>query len=112
MYFEVVVEVILALFAVFGFYSAAGMAVEAIFKSDRCAVAVEIQSPEDLNNLDLLLHDAVNGFVGFRPRRLIVIADSSLFAADGESGGESGLGEEADKLLEKYGAECIKAERM
>ncbi len=99
---QIIIEIIVAVFAVFGFYSFFGMAVDAIFRPDNSLVAIEIRDSNDIENIDLLLQDAVSGS---RRGKIIVIVDESVFSRIAVQGGKYRLGENVDTLLQKYGVE-------
>lgn len=98
------ISVLVALFAVFGFYCAARVLFELLFSSDRLAVAVEVMSEEDVSELDLLMREAHGSFLRRRAVRLVVLISVELM------NGTVGAGEELfppyRDLLDRYGADC------
>ena len=104
MLFGYVIEVSVALFAVFGFYCAVRMFFELLFTPGQIAVAVEVREREDAEELDMLLHEARSTFLRKGKARIVVLLSSELMD------GTVGKGEELDphygELLDEYGAEC------
>lgn len=104
MLFEMLWRVAVALFAAFGLYCAMRMLVEALFSSDRIAVAIEVETHGDAEELDMLLHEARVVFGRRRGTRLIVLLSSALM--DGTLGTGTELTPACEELLDRYGAEC------
>ena len=104
MFFEMLWRVAVAMLAAFGLYCALRMLVEALFSSDRIAVAVEVETYGDAEDLDMLLHEARVVFGRRRGMRLIVLLSSSLM--DGTLGTGTELSHACEEILDRYGAEC------
>ena len=104
MLFAYVADVSVALFAVFGFYCTVRLAFELVFTPGQIAVAVEVRDQTDVQELDLLLHEARSTFLRKGKSRIVVLLSSELMD------GTVGKGEELDlryaELLDEYGAEC------
>ena len=96
--------VILALFAVFGFFCAVRIFAERIWIPEQLVVAIEILDLEDAEMLDMLLHEAVSAFSRRRAMRVVILLSASLM--DGRVGEGDELLPEYRALLERYGAEC------
>ena len=103
MLWQVVLEVLAAMFAVFGFYCAMRMAVDLLWKPSQICIAVTVQNKKDAEMLDVLLHEAYSAF--FRKgRRIVVLLSAELM--DGTVGVGEELLEKYSDLLQSYGAEC------
>lgn len=97
MQYEVILEIIVALFAVFGAYTAIRTLAEAIFRSKNILVALEIKSNEDANDIDFLLREARHSFTVRGARGRVVVLLSSRFEHN----------EAVREIIEKERAECI-----
>ena len=104
MFFEMLWRVGVALFAAFGLYCALRMLAEAMFSSDRIAVAIEVETHADAEALDMLLHEARVVFGRQRGMRLIVLMSAALM--DGTLGTDMELSPACEEILARYGAEC------
>ena len=104
MLFGYVIEVAVALFAVFGFYCAARMFCELLFSPSQIVVAIEVREKQDAQELDMLLHEARSAFLRKGRARLVVLVSADLM--DGTVGEGEELFPLYDELLEEYGAEC------
>ena len=103
MLFYLILEVSVALFAVFGFYCALRMVADLFWAPRQLYAAVEVQNKEDAEMLDVLLHEAYSAF--FRKgHRIVVLLSSDLM--DGTVGVGEELFDQYSDLLELYGAEC------
>ncbi len=104
MFFSYVIEVTVALFAVFGFYCVIRLFCELLFAPSQLAVAVEVREREDAEMLDMLLQDARGAFLRRGHARLVVLLSYELMD------GTVGIGEELlphyKELLEQFDAEC------
>ena len=104
MFFSYVIEVCVALFAVFGFYCAARFFFELLFAPSQLAVAVEVREREDAEMLDMLLREARGSFLRRGRARLVVLLSYDLMD------GSVGIGEELlphyKELLEQFDADC------
>ena len=103
MLLQVILEVLVALFAVFGFYCALRAFADLMWSSKQLYIAIEIQSREDADMLDVLLHEAHSAL--FRKGRRIVVLLSAVLM-DGTVGVGEDLLEPYAELLDRYGAEC------
>ena len=76
MQYEVVLEIIIAVFAVYGIYSAIRTLAEAMFRSKNIVVALEIKTNEDASELDYLLSEAREAFTvrGVRGRIIVLLS--------------------------------------
>lgn len=104
MFFRLLIEVAVAMFAAFGVYCALHAMAELLFPTHQIAVAVEIATPEDAENLDALLYDAKRMFRRRGGMRTVVLLSADLM--DGRVGRGEELFDEYDELLDRYGAEC------
>lgn len=96
-------EIAVALLAVIGFYCVVKIGLEWLFFPRNVLVAVEVNTREDADMLDVLLHEA--GSASFRKcsRRTVVLIASELM--DGTVGFGDALLEEYEELLYYYGAD-------
>ena len=94
----------LLVFAVFGLWCVLRMVAEILFSPDQIAVAVQIQTEEDAEMLDMLLHEARSAFLRKGKARLVVLLASELM--DGTLGEGEDLYPEYQELIDLYGAEC------
>ena len=99
---QIIIEIIVAVFAVLGFYSIFGMAADAIFCPDNSLIAIEIRDTNDIEDLDLLLQNAACGACR---GKIVVIVDEAVFSEIAVRGGKYRLGENVDVLIEKYGVD-------
>lgn len=104
MFLEILLRIGVALFAAFGLICALQMLVRLLFCSDRLAGAVVVQSREDAEELDQLLHEARVTFGGCGTSRLLVLISTSLM--DGTLGVGEECNDECLELLACYDADC------
>ena len=104
MYWRTILEVVAALFAVFGFACAVRMLTEVLFAAEQISVAVEIKTKEDADMLEMLLHEAQSAFLRKGHARLTVLLSTELM--DGTVGAGEELSDDIVELLDRYGAEC------
>lgn len=103
MLWDILLEVMAAMFAVFGFYCALRMAADLFWNPKQLCIAVEVRNTKDAEMLDVLLHEAYSAF--FRKgRRIVVLLSSELM--DGTVGLGEELFEKYSDLIDTYGAEC------
>ncbi|MBQ7384112.1 MAG: hypothetical protein IJV72_04900 [Clostridia bacterium] len=99
MYLKIAVEMIAALLAVFGLYSAVRLLMQKLFGSEKIFLTVEIKSREDAKNADMLIREAMSAFLVTSSCRVAALISSEL-AADAELIETLGL----------WGVECYIAE--
>ena len=104
MFFRMLIEVAVAMFAAFGVYCALHAMAELLFPTQQIAVAVEIRTMEEMENLDTLLYDAKQVFWRRGGMRTVVLLSADLM--DGRAGRGDELLDRYDEILERYGAEC------
>ena len=104
MFFRMLIEVGVAMFAAYGIYCALKALAELLFPTRQIAVAVEVRTPDDAEKLDLLLHEARMAFWRRGGTRTVVLLSADLM--DGRVGRGDELFAQYDELLERYGAEC------
>ena len=104
LFWEAFWKTAIALFTVFGFYCALRTFLELLYTPSAIAVAVEVQTREDADMLDMLLHEAESAFLRKGRVRLVVLLSTALM--DGTVGFGEELLEEYEALLDRYGAEC------
>ena len=104
MLWELILQVAVALFAIFGFYCALRLFTDLFFASEQIAVAVEIRDQKDAEMLDVLLHEAWSAFFRKRHARLVVLLSYELM--DGRVGVGEVLFPAYLEILERWGAEC------
>ena len=101
----IVLEIILAAFAVIGFYSVLKLIGELIFPYDYLDVAVRIYDEEQIERLDVILDVAASKSSRRRGEGIVVLISSHLMT------GAMGYGEvlrpELEALLRSYGADCF-----
>lgn len=95
MYFRIAAEVVLALFAVFGLYSAARLTVQKLFGDKRIFLAVEILTESDARLAEGLIREALGTYYITASSRIAVIVRKELLD-----------GEELVRIIDKYGVEC------
>ena len=104
MFFLYVIEAMVALFAIFGFYCMIKLFCELLFAPSQLAVAVEVRAREDAEMLDMLLREAQGSLLRIGRARLVVLLSYELMD------GTVGIGEELlphyKELLEQFDAEC------
>ena len=104
MFFRMLIEVGVAMFAAYGILCAFKVGAELLFPSQQIVVAIEVRTKEDADALDVLLYDA-KSLVWRRGRtRTVVLLASDLM--DGRVGYGEALLEPYASLIERYGAEC------
>ena len=104
MFFRILIEVAVAMFAAWGVYCALHAIAELLFPTHQISVAVEIRTMEDIENLDTLLYDAKQMFGRRGGMHTVVLLSSDLM--DGRAGRGDELLDRYDEILERYGAEC------
>ena len=95
MYFRIAAEVVLALFAVFGLYSAVRLLAQKLFGDKRIFLAVEILTEDDARIAEGLIREALGTYYITASSRLAVIVSEKL-----------SNDEELMDIIELYGAEC------
>ena len=95
MYFRIAAEVVLALFAVFGLYSAARLTVQKLFGDKRIFLAIEILTESDARLAEGLIREALGTYYITASSRIAVIVRKELLD-----------GEELVRIIDKYGVEC------
>ena len=95
MYFRLAIEIILALFSVFGIYSALRLVVQRFFGDGRIFLAVEILSAEDADRAEDTIREAFESFLLAPSGRLAVIISEELCSDEGLM-----------DIIAEYGAEC------
>ena len=101
--FRILIAVVAALFSVFGFYCAVRTIGEMLFPARRLSVAVEVRDKRDVEDLDMLLDEAVKASLG-GGARLVVLMSVELM--DGTVGFGDELSDYYADLLDRFGAEC------
>ena len=99
MFWSLFFGISLAVFAVFGFACATQMILDACFPLRQIGTAVEINTAEDAELLEMLLQEAKKGFLrGRSPRRAVLLSEALC------ENGEIPLN--ILKILKKHGADC------
>lgn len=101
---HLIVEIAVAIFAVFGFYCALRWVADLLFLPKQPALAIEIREKEDADMLNVLLHEAYSAFLHRRQVRIVVLISSALM--NGVLGEGEELYDSYAALLERYGADC------
>ncbi len=104
MFFTILWDVTVALFAVFGFYCAVKAFAELLFASSRICVAIEVRSLEDAEMLEELLCEARSCYLRKSRARPLVLISTELM--EGSVGEGEELFEEYTELLSRHGADC------
>lgn len=104
MFFTVLWDVTVALFAVFGFYCAVKALAELLFASSCIAVAIEVQSMEQAEMLEELLCEARACYLRKSRAHPLVLISTELM--EGGMGEGEELFEKYSELLSRYGADC------
>ena len=104
MFFRMLIEVGVAMFAAYGIYCALKAMAEILFPAKQMAVAVEVCNEEDAEALDMLLYEAKLSFLRRGRTHLVVLLSTALM--DGRVGLGDEIFEPYASLLERYGAEC------
>ena len=104
MLYDLILEASVALFAVYGFTCALRAFANFLGAPPQLMVAVEVQSKEDADMLDVLLHEAYSAFFQRRRTRVVVLISQALM--DGTVGEGEELFDRYSDLLDVYGAEC------
>ena len=99
----ILAEIVVALFAVVGFYCVVKIGLEWLFYPRNIVVAVEVNTREDADMLDVLLHEAESASFRKCNRRTVVLIASELM--DGTVGFGDVLLEKYEELLYCYGAD-------
>lgn len=99
----ILAEVAVALLAVFGLYCAVKIGLEWLFFPCNVVIAVEVNTREDADMLDVLLHEAESASFRKKSRRTVVLISVDLM--DGTVGFDDVLLEEYEELLDRYGAD-------
>lgn len=104
MLFEYVIDVSIAVFAVFGFLCAVHMLAELFFAPTQLSVAVEVRVSEDAEMLDMLLREAASSSLRRGRARLVVLLSADLM--DGTVGEDEELLPNYQEIIDRWGAEC------
>ncbi|MBO5416348.1 MAG: hypothetical protein J6A83_06940 [Clostridia bacterium] len=78
MYLRATVEIIAALFAVFGLYSAVRLITQKLFGSEKIFLVVEIKERADAENAYMLIREAMSAFLVTSSCRVAVIVSPEL----------------------------------
>ncbi len=104
MFLQMLLELGVAMLAIYGLSCAARAVTEWLFPQKRLAMAVELCTEEDARNLDLLLSMARASVMRAGRGRICVLISTELM--QGQMGQDLTLYEEYEALLAQYGAEC------
>ena len=104
MFLQMLLELGVAMLAIYGLSCAARVLTEWIFPQKRLVMAVELCTEEDARDLDLLLSMARTSVMRRGRGRICVLISTELM--QGQMGQDLTLYEEYEALLEQYGAEC------
>ena len=103
MLLQVILDVWVAMLAVFGFYCAVRTVADMLWAPHQLFVAIEVRERADAEMLDVLLHEAYAAF--FRKGKQIVVLFSNELM-NGTVGVGEQLYEKYSDLLDTYGADC------
>ena len=92
---KTIFEVLVAGFAVFGFYFSMMLLFQKLTSKGRVIIAVEILTGEAADNSDLLVREAVSRFFTLRRDSVAIIVTSELL-----------LNPNLKKTVERYGLDC------
>lgn len=104
MFFELVMQILVALFAVFGFCCTVHIFSELLFSPEQIAVAIEVRESKDAEMLDALLCEARSLFLRKGRARLVVLLSAELM--DGTVGEGEDLLPDYQETIDRWGAEC------
>ena len=104
MLFYFILEATVALLAGYGFYCALRAFANLLGVPRQLMVAIEVQTKEDADMLDVLLHEAYSAFFQKKRARVVVLFSQTLM--DGTIGHGEDLFDKYSDLLDVYGAEC------
>ena len=105
---RVIFEIILAAFAVFGFYCAIRTVGELFLPVRPLSVAIKLYEEGQVSKLDILLQSARGSFFARRRNRIVVLISASLM--QGCMGYGEVLRPEIEALLRRYDADCFVVE--
>ncbi len=95
MYLKLAVDIIAALFAVFGIYSAVRLMAQKLFGSDKIFLCVEIKSAKEAENADILVREALSAFLMTSSCRVAMLVPTELVG-----------NEDILRAIDVYGVEC------
>jgi hypothetical protein len=83
MYFRIAAEVVLAMFSVFGVYSAARLVMQKFFSDKRIFLAIEIRTDDDVSFAEGLIKEALGIYYLTSSSRIAVIVPKEMFCDKG-----------------------------
>ena len=108
MFWKMVLEIGVALFAVYGVACAFRAITEWIFPQKNLAMAIKLMNEQDAHNLDVLLFEASTSLVRRGGSKLVVLISTDLMK--GTIGEDDTLFWEYEELIGRYGADCYMIE--
>lgn len=108
MFWRMVLELSVALFAVYGVACASRAITEWIFPQKNLTMAVELLTEQDAQNLDALLFEASASVMRRGRSRIVVLISTDLMK--GTVGEDNTLFWEYEELIGRYGADCYMIE--
>ena len=78
MYFRLVMEILVAFFAVLGFYGMIRWIAQRLFGSRHLMIAMEILTQRDAESAELLIRDALSQYFTLPSARVIVLTTKTL----------------------------------
>ena len=106
MLFDLILNVGIACFAVFGFCCFLQTVLDRVFSSKHFWVTVKIRDEKDADMLDMLLHEADSAFFRKHGTRTVVLISSALFESGTVGSADGVLYDRYAALIEEYAAEC------
>lgn len=107
-FWKMVLELSVTLLAVYGVACAARTVTEWLFPQKNLAMAIEIRTEQDAQNLDVLLFEASASVMRRGRSRMIVLIPTDLMS--GIMGEDNTLFSEYEELIGRYGADCYMIE--
>lgn len=95
MYLKTALEIIVAMLAVFGFYSIVRLIVQKIFVQRNFLLAIEILDPDDVSNAEMYLREVFSHYMTIGAERVALIVPENLMDDD-----------EILRVIDAYGVEC------
>ena len=101
-----ILKILIAALAVFGFYCAVQTVMDLIFSARRFQITIKIKNEKDADMLDMLLHEAQSAFFRKKSPCAVVSISSSLFEREIMGSRDGVLFDRYSDLIEQYRAEC------
>ena len=103
---RLLLDIVIACLAVFGFYCLIGTVLGFLCSDDRVWIAVTVKDKKDADMLDVRLHEAESAFFRKKGMRVTVLISQALFDAELIGSVNGTLYDRYARILDYYGAEC------